>query len=1048
MIYDSDLGYRTVWQTILNNPAPYNQHSIEWLFDKVSNYFVEWSQNCSDTAFERLFEQIKTSLEKWCKITDETFISLDPDKRLKVVVIKDESFTLDCDFGLEGIIVVLNEIFLKAYEDNEKLELLLFQILNSSPTEIQQKRLMDLVEVFLQKNIPITPSLILLAYEKRLNAFILKWIEKKLFLRIPLNEEGQTQLHLACRGGKEMLPVVKALLKEGIIAKHQDNLGNTPLHYACEQGIFEVVEELVKYGNASSDAYVSNNMGKIPLQMLGGEADIAIANYLQYHTNLPVSLHAACQTDRIKLINWLMNLCPREISHAKYDPLTAALQAGHSAVAKLIFQQYSTQELHQKKKEKHIYFVMACRSNILIKEIAEKIVNLTLKDIYSVYDKNQFVQLSINFGICDINRHAGRLGSLLHLASATNNTSLAKILFQVNSIEVEAFNQSQKTALHIASKKGHVEIAELLVNKKANVLAKSKKGLTPIDFAMEGGHINLMEFLLNSKNIKFDSSLVKPEMAYKQLSTVKYLYIHLGDQNKYKNWKTIFGLAVEKEISPVVSFCLENNLHTGLPKPFKMWKIIFSSYHKLIIDNKNDPQSNSLDPLTREVVEKITDTLLTQYSNLDLGTQDLATGYTLFHFACKDRNLSLLRKLCEQVPFENLHIYLNHQSKNGSTPLHLALQSQVLPCVHFLLQQKVYTHLRDQNGESAIDLIERLDQKHISDEFENILMDLWHSEDWAHPWKKIENQTYLLQLSCRKRDLKTTLQTIENLSLHELSSFRYKNTNKNYLHMVCEYSWGEVAQKLLNTGISFWNLDNLGRFPLHWACEKGLIEIAKQLIDQAISIDILNTKDINGFTPFYLAAQARCKVIIDILMDKGVNITGIMNLPLSEKIFLKISEKQPMGENELLEMAKRGFEAAAMSIIRNSQIKMTRKKIEELFQLACEKEIYSIVFALGRKSTLIASIKDPIIKSELIHALIRKDEVQTIPIGLMAIETSPLHQALLKGKCEHALEYVQAKLYIEVCDSRKRDPIHLACERGYVDVVENLLYLTSCNRPN
>lgn len=852
-----------MWQTILNRSQPNKKHHVDTFFSTVATYFKIWSENSTSSAFENFFVQIKNTWQD-SEITQSSLLRLDQNK------------------GLEGIVAALTDIFLNVDGDYGKLESLLSRLLDSPKARDEQDKAITLVEAFLQNNIPIVPNHVILAYRKQLNEFTLYLIEKKLYLRGALNELDQTQLHLACQNGVEMLSIVKALLRNGISIKHQDILGNTALHYACEQGVFEIVEELTQFGNGASYAYLRNKEGKIPLQMLCGKSDIQIACCLGYQDNLYEAIRAARQTNRFELINWLISLSPTEISSSQTLNAPEDCQAKELAVRKV------TREL---------------------------------------------------------------------------------------------------------------------------------------------GHIEFFNFIF--KSIQLDIALVRPESIYKELKNVQSLYNKLGTLNsKYNAWKDIFNLAIRDQIDSVICFCLINGVPIEPPKELNLWKIFYYVY-------ENPQEVSSFTSIEKNNIEGsylsiLFSAVLTYYPTLhDSVIIDPTSGFTLFHLASQAGDLFFLKKLYESNFTKNKPTYyLNLQTKDGNTPLHLALQSSSMSCVYFLIEKGVLTYIRNKDRLSSLDLA----IQHGEDE---LLLNLWKREKWVHPWKKIENQSYLLQLACQKRDLNTALQTIESLSLEELASFRYKNTNKTYLHLVCEYSWDEVADVLLNTGISFWNLDESGRYPLHWACEKGLQKIALRLIDQTDCLNDLDQEDKMKATPLALASQAKCELVMEKLIDKGVDTTAIMSHSLPKKIFHKLIEKRSINVKTLFKAVKNGFEAAAIAIKNIEDISPCN--LEKLFRLACKKEMHTLVSKIKNKWTLVEKLDDLILKSEFVHFSIINNKMKNHQIPSHELFTTPLHQALLKGNSECALEYVQENLYVDALDSRKRYPIHIASEKGYLNVVTQLL---------
>ena len=84
----------------------------------------------------------------------------------------------------------------------------------------------------------------------------------------------------------------------------------------------------------------------------------------------------------------------------------------------------------------------------------------------------------------DINAHGGKYdGTALHEAARSGRKEIAELLIDKGA-EVNAQGQYMGTPLHYAIGEGHKEIAELLIAKGADVNAKIEDGKTPLDLAI------------------------------------------------------------------------------------------------------------------------------------------------------------------------------------------------------------------------------------------------------------------------------------------------------------------------------------------------------------------------------------------------------------------------------------------------------------------------------------------------------------------------------------------------------------------------------------
>jgi ankyrin repeat protein len=83
----------------------------------------------------------------------------------------------------------------------------------------------------------------------------------------------------------------------------------------------------------------------------------------------------------------------------------------------------------------------------------------------------------------------------LHLASREGHVKVAQILGE-HGADATAWTTSRRTPLHDACSGGHMELAWLLVKHGADVAAQDVYGLTPLHLASGEGHIELTQFLI------------------------------------------------------------------------------------------------------------------------------------------------------------------------------------------------------------------------------------------------------------------------------------------------------------------------------------------------------------------------------------------------------------------------------------------------------------------------------------------------------------------------------------------------------------------------
>ena len=142
------------------------------------------------------------------------------------------------------------------------------------------------------------------------------------------NKMGQNSLHLTCTGGStatdiiEFFIEIKQLTLETISLK--DTYGNTPLHYACQNGHLEIVKLFLT--NNETQINVANKKGQFPHDMAWEEKHYSIIVFIVglYKSNCDIKhlkrgdnfnlAHCACEQGDLKLVQYL-------IAEKDFDPL-------------------------------------------------------------------------------------------------------------------------------------------------------------------------------------------------------------------------------------------------------------------------------------------------------------------------------------------------------------------------------------------------------------------------------------------------------------------------------------------------------------------------------------------------------------------------------------------------------------------------------------------------------------------------------------------------------------------------------------------------------
>ena len=88
------------------------------------------------------------------------------------------------------------------------------------------------------------------------------------------------RLLVSAAGSGDLAEVKRLVVDCGIDPNIQDDIGDTPLHYAAEHGHLDVVKLLLEHG---ADPNIQNNSGKTPLHYAALDGHLEIVKFLLEH---------------------------------------------------------------------------------------------------------------------------------------------------------------------------------------------------------------------------------------------------------------------------------------------------------------------------------------------------------------------------------------------------------------------------------------------------------------------------------------------------------------------------------------------------------------------------------------------------------------------------------------------------------------------------------------------------------------------------------------------------------------------------------------------
>uniref|UniRef100_G1KG23 Uncharacterized protein n=1 Tax=Anolis carolinensis TaxID=28377 RepID=G1KG23_ANOCA len=153
----------------------------------------------------------------------------------------------------------------------------------------------------------------------------------------------------------------------------------------------------------------------------------------------------------------------------------------------------------------------------------------------------------------------------LHLASYKGHTEVAQKLLQ-NKAKVNLKDKQSKTPLHLGAEKGHIALVELLLGSNADPNSADKEKKTPLHLASIGSHLSTIKALLAKKSrfgakdmdgcIPAHYAAISGNMEILKALLVAGNYKNINDKNIWR--KTPLHLTAEYGHSDMMHYLLSN----------------------------------------------------------------------------------------------------------------------------------------------------------------------------------------------------------------------------------------------------------------------------------------------------------------------------------------------------------------------------------------------------------------------------------------------------------------------------------------------------------
>ena len=268
----------------------------------------------------------------------------------------------------------------------------------------------------------------------------------------------------------------KVLLDAGVDIETKDDMGRSPLHWACRSGTLEVVKMLV---TAGAGVRVACNFGNTCLI------------FAAYHGHT-------------ETVRYLLGLEDVDVNHAANDgwsPLVCAARQKHPDVIQVLIAAGADIEARDKGLTTSLIFACQKGDHQIVKMLVEAGARVRARD-----DKGRScLMMAAGFGHTETVRYLVGLPDIDVVRDAKDEDDYTAVLVAAEQhrpdvmealIDAGADTETKSNALLVASRFGKLEVVKVLLKAGASVCVANNKGDTCLTLAAASGHTETVRTLL------------------------------------------------------------------------------------------------------------------------------------------------------------------------------------------------------------------------------------------------------------------------------------------------------------------------------------------------------------------------------------------------------------------------------------------------------------------------------------------------------------------------------------------------------------------------
>ncbi|GAB1312345.1 Heterokaryon incompatibility domain-containing protein [Madurella fahalii] len=611
----------------------------------------------------------------------------------------------------------------------------------------------------------------------------------------------------------------------------------------------------------------------------------------------------------------------------------------------------------------------------------------------------------------------------LHCAAEKGNARIVKRLLTTD-VDLNASDAAARTAMTLAAANGSREIVDLLLQRGADPTLKDTQNRTALHYAAWGGHGDVAESLLDKEadlNAPDNGKQAPLHLAAERASTkvVELLLVRGANPNaRSSDGQTALHRAAWGGSRDVVKLLRKKGADPSARDRWnnKPWQVAAEKGHESIVET------------LLEVEESIEDDMICRKRGLIFTSQKGYTamakallnkradamvkdseGLTPLHWAAKRGDYAMVELLVRsQGPGKTLDIPDNQRR----TPLCLAVLNDRAAVVRLLIKNGAGPNTRDDKGQTVLhiaaekgfgEIVQILDEHDADPHARN---DHQKQKAWFLAAEAGHHQIVRLLLK-REVDFNPQSQKIEELFL--------RMADKGFVLMV---------KLLLDNHVNKDATDQLGRTALGLAAEKEREDVVEHLLRGEAKPSV---PDANLQTPLLWAAKSGNPRIMKLLLDSITSTkSSSSDRPEPPSAGGSVRSQEPA---DMLNHADSQGRTALLLAIQYDNDEAVRLLLEKS---GGDDMNLDLKDSTGKAALHLAAQMG---KENLVEELVQRNADRTVQDML---DRTPLFLAVQHGR-EKVVDVLLVPRSLNKPDVHGRTPLHVAAERGYLNIVKKLL---------